>query len=369
MKFLLACGLFRHAVCLVVLVTVCTWTPIANATTYQEWKDAVVAGADFMLQYQNDDGGFPWKLTDPSLPYDSTKGSPANTLGATARGLVAAYNATGDTTYLEAADKVAALIEYRYDNAITIGSYGPPFYNKDVEFAYELAAAGGLDITSKANESAVAYFNAKLLDYESNLDIDTAAKAIYQRYVDSGWESPGAQFWMIGNWVHVAALLENQEIYSGYTGSDMAVELYGLMAAGYGTYFDPSNDVYSGIGLYGTLEGAFFAQGNAGSTGALDEIKSRLNDPESYFGFQDLGYTTYILGLLDDPAALKGSSILVDWQREDGAWIYSSGNWYGESHGEALLGLANNAIPEPASFLVWSLLAGIGIVVAGWRRR
>lgn len=343
----------------------------ASATTYQDWQDAVVSGADYLLQFQNDDGGFPWKVTNPDpLTYDSTKGSPANTLGATARGLVAAYNVTGDSTYLSAANAVADLIEYRYDNNVNIGSYGPPFYNKDVEFAYELAAAGGKDITAKANDSAVAYFNAKLADYAGDPTVTTAAQAIYQRYVDSGWATPGAQFWMIGDWVSVASHLGSEEIYTGYTGTMLAAELYSLMEAGYGTYFDPDNDIYAGIGLYGTLEGAYFGQGDAGNTGALEEVKSRLNDPANYFDYQDLGYNTFMLGLLGDPAATTGSSILVDWQNDDGAWIYGSGSWYGEVQGEALLGMANNAVtPEPASFAIWGLLTVIGLAVAGRRRR
>lgn len=212
----------RVLLCVAGILAVCVSTH-AQGYSYSDWEQAVTDGADYLLQFQLDDGGFPWRLDEEGRTnFDPSAQSPANTLGATARGLVAAYQATGNGGFLDAANDVATLIEYRYDNDVSIGSYGPPFYNKDVEFAHELANAGGTDITAKANQSAIDYFNEKLGDYSGDPNVDTPAKAVYQRYIDSGWATPGAQVWMLGNWTHCGALLGSQEITAGYTGQDFA---------------------------------------------------------------------------------------------------------------------------------------------------
>jgi hypothetical protein len=343
----------------------------ASAKSAGQWLQGVEDAADYMLQFQNDDGGFPYKLTNPvAASYDSTAGSPANTLGATARGLVAAYEVTGHTRYLNAANNVADLIEYRYDNNINVGSYGPPFYNKDIEFAYELAAAGGKDITAKAQTSAVAYFNSKL----SGSTASTAAQAVYEYYLNANWTaSPGAmsgaKMWMLGDWASVGAILGTAEISSGYTGDDFASEMNSLMENDYGNGFDPEGDTYAALGQYGMLEAAYAATGGAGNTTVLEDIRENLYSSDPSFGYQSLGYTTYLLSLLDDPAAARGSEILLSWQRDDGAWIYSDGDWYVESHGEALLGVASSPVPEPLTMLaVGSAVAGLGGYIRRRRR-
>ncbi len=336
---------------------------------YTQWRQAVASGADYLLQYRTTDGGFPWAL-DPNqqASFDPNVDGYPSTLGSTARGLLASYLAIGDSSYLAAANEVADLIEYRYDNSTSIGGYAPPFYNMDVTFAHELASVGGgRNITAKANASATAYLNSKLSAYSGDPNINTAALALRQTYIDSGWSTPGAHAWMLANWVHCGALLGAGEIYSGYTGSAFAAELYGLLEDDYGDYFDPNTDAYSTLGLVGIVEGAYFATGTSGDTDALARLKSRLATVDAWFSFQELGHTTYLLDLLGDPDATTGSVLLMDWQDPNGGWVYPSGNWYPQDSGEALLGLASVTVPEPTMILV--LTVGATMVMLRRRRR
>jgi len=72
---------------------------MVSATTLEE--GAIIAGANRLVETQNNDGG--WEWTNPNLVKTDT--SPVNTFGVTAQGLLDAYELTGNTSYLGSAEK------------------------------------------------------------------------------------------------------------------------------------------------------------------------------------------------------------------------------------------------------------------------
>lgn len=303
----------------------------ANALSYSEWYNSVETAADAMLDARNDDGSFDWKQDG-----DSTNSGSINTQGATGRGLVAAYKVTGKQEYLDAANDTANWLN---SNA---GTY---LYNKDVEFMYELAAAGGQDYTSFASQNAKSYINSK--------SGATGAQAVYDHYLNMNWVSDsgtmdGLKLWMLGEWGHVGQLLGSYEISSGYTGTVFAQEMGQLLNDYYPSY-DPYNDPttydsYGTLGLVGMLEGMFF--GGSSFANENDALYALLDKPG--LGWQDTGYKTYALSLygINKPEQLSNWII-------DGYFDTLSVGSYLESQGEALLGVASAPVPEPTTWLLF----------------
>jgi len=329
-------------------------TGTAAAVTYAEWEQAVISGADFIIDYQNNDGGWTWNIDKPVADnYDATATSPGNTFGCTARGLIRAYQLTGDSDYLTAANNAAG------------GMQSLPFYyNKDVEFAHELAAIpGGTDVTAFTDADAVSYLSGKASPGVS------AAQGLHDAYWSGAPARNGSNVWMLGEWVHVGRLLGSSEITTEYTGDDFAVEMASLVDGDYGTYFDPDPGARaSTLGLVGMLEGAFWGGGTYTNTPASEtELANRVASGALVGIPQDLGYATYSLGLMNNPIAMTGSAQLVG-MLDEGAWYSPYGEyWNSEAHGEALLGLSENPIPEPVTMA--GLMLGIGAIGGYVRRR
>jgi len=322
-------------------------TGTAGATSYAEWKQAVISGADFLITYQNDDGGWTWEIDKPvANNYDPEAASPGNTFGATARGLIRAYQLTGDADYLAAANNAAA------------GMQNLPYYfNKDVEFAHELAAIpGGMDITALTDADALEYLAGK-----------GSAQGLHDAYWSTFPDYNGANVWMLGEWVHVGRLLGSREITPGYTGNDFAEEMASLVDGDYGVEFDPDPEAAdSTLGLVGMLEAAFWGGGTYTNTLAAEtELANRVASGALVGSPQELGYATYALGLMNNPIAMTGSAQLVG-MLDNGAW-YSGDLWNSEAHGEALLGLSENPIPEPMTMA--GMVLGVGSLVGYLRRR
>jgi len=107
--------------------------------------DTIQEGADFLARFQNPDGGWPWRwniFTHPEGPGASS----VNLYGITALGLVGAYNATGDPTYLAAAEKAADHL---------VDSVAPnQLYYQDCWFLYEYSDAAGGDADALAQAKA-----------------------------------------------------------------------------------------------------------------------------------------------------------------------------------------------------------------------
>lgn len=333
-----------------------------HALNYDDWIDSITTAGDALIAAQNSDGSFDW--VNDGDPNNS--GSP-NIQGATARGLVAAYNVTGNTAYLNAANKNADWIK----NNLPTGS----MYNKDIEFLYELAAAGGNDYTAQASASAIAYVNNKI----SQTGESTGADAIYSRYKNSAWVASagtldGLKYWMIGEWGDVGRLLGDTEIFTGYSGYDMAKGIGTLMANDFAIYtsdlsVDPYES-YSTLGIVGILEGLDAGIDSGGfysnTQTVIDFLSGRVENGTGTDGWQSLGYATYALSLFDASSSLTGRDNLAAWI--DGGYFDTGVGSYPESMGEALLGLSSAAapVPEPATVLLF----GIGLLgIAGVSRK
>ena len=318
-----------------------------HALSYEDWLGSVVTAGDAMLEAQNDNGSFDWRQNN-----DYTDSGAANTQGATGRGLVAAYLVTGDSKYLDGANEVATFI---INNTSGL-------YNKDIEFLFELADAGGDDHTTFATTQAVNYINDKVSNYDSGT---SGAQAIYNRYEDVAWagtadEIDGLKLWMIGEWGHVGQLIGDTEIYTGYTGLDLAAETGTLLNDVFSTW-DPETDNtlnYAGdtLGLVGILEGLAFGGLDYSNEEAV--IQALLDNETT--GWQDTAYKTYALSLFN----INQPEQLSAWI-DAGYFDTTTEGAYLESMGEALLGVASAPVPEPTTMLLF----GLGLLgVAGISR-
>ena len=77
----------------------------AHAVNYDDWIDSIITAGDALITAQNTDGSFDW--VNDGNPGNSGSN---NVQGATARGLVAAYEQTGLTRFLDAANANAEWI-------------------------------------------------------------------------------------------------------------------------------------------------------------------------------------------------------------------------------------------------------------------
>jgi len=113
---------------------------LTNPAPGSDAYTAVQRGGDFLVWAQNDDGGFDWKWNILSDPKPGS--SSANQFGVTSKGLIGAYNVTGDTKYLNAAKKAADALKAVIDGGTT------PYF-QDCWLLSEYADASG-DATYQA---------------------------------------------------------------------------------------------------------------------------------------------------------------------------------------------------------------------------
>lgn len=157
------------------------------ATAYDKLADgdlkdsvyqAVKNTGDLLVEYQNADGGWAWRwnyLAEPVPP------SASNCFGVTAKGLIAAYNVTGDAQYLDATDATAGYLEAE---ATASGI----LYMQDAWFLYEYsdAVGGDSDALAAAKTGLEGY-----MKKSGETDAAAAADWLFDYYVYDAYGGKG----------------------------------------------------------------------------------------------------------------------------------------------------------------------------------
>lgn len=198
---------------------------IALTKTLANVDSAIRNGANRLIQTQYSDGTWAWQNPDihPSTQYPGIN----NTLGVTARGLVKAYVATGEISYLNAAKKTADLLVSKTpdgfgpDGAGTTGKH--KVYGQDITFLVEFA-----DAWAYAGNDAGAYYS-KANDYMAAVLYSPNRFCIggcaghADQLVSSNYNSrqPNLYGWDINGWVEAA-------VKTGYT--DFAQDIVSSMS-------------------------------------------------------------------------------------------------------------------------------------------
>lgn len=312
-----------------VLVAAAMFVPTAMGALVDH-REAAADGADRLLENQFEDGAFPWIV--------GNDGKYQNVQGVTAQGLLDAYRATANETYLEAAgDNAAWLADYMADNP---GEYSSA---PNVYFLAEYALLSqNLDDLELARQA----FDNAIQDERWEDNPTALAEHILQSRVNQGHTNLG--LWDVGLFVRAA-----QDI--GHT--DAADEIAAVLVeqAEEQTIVDPFDETatHYEIGLAGLLFGLAEAD-VVGHQEILDKAAAALADEQGEDGsipgdiYGDVQTTAYAaLGFIaigDLAPALDACDWLVDAQEDDGAWL-AGGTEYAETNSEAVQALATCTLP------------------------
>jgi hypothetical protein len=188
---------------------------IALTKTLDNVDSAIRNGANRLVQTQKNDGTWQWSNPDTTLTATQYPGT-NNTLGVTARGLVKAYAATGDITYLNAARKTADLLVSKTpdgfgpDDAGTTGKH--KVYGQDITFLVEFADAWAY----AGNDAGIYYSKANdymaFVLYSPNRLCAGGCAGHADQLVLNNYNSrqPNLYGWDISGWVEAA-------VKTGYT--------------------------------------------------------------------------------------------------------------------------------------------------------
>jgi len=116
------------------------WDELPDGNLKNAVGQAVKNTGDLLVKYQNADGGWAWRWNYATEPMPE---SASNCFGITAKGLIAAYAVTGETKYLDAAEKTADYLE-------TVADTTGKLYMQDAWFLYEYSDAVGGDTDAEA---------------------------------------------------------------------------------------------------------------------------------------------------------------------------------------------------------------------------
>lgn len=365
----------------VLILSTLTLGPV-SATIYDEQLVVVNEMATYLVNNQNDDGGWDWiQPADGKGDPDSTTGSTVNTAGATARGLIAAYAETGNINYLNTAVKTG---EYIVDNITTVvGAHKDSLFLNELDQAMQAAGLdnsyAGQTFAGHAGDSvdaAVAVFesgtytNSRGTVYtwvaSGDLEYDILNAFITFRG-DGTDEYAGLTLWETGEWAQ--ALYEIDYTSYGANALNLADLLFDETIGADGIFGttddgfvgpDTYEDWWWGLGLSGLLEGMATAGSDQGD---IDKVVAELSSMGTYDDYQNAGYYALAMELAgEESLAIAAGLDIYNAFIADGV-NNGYGSVYVESLGEALHGLSNNPVPEPTTMVLFSLgilgLAGV----------
>jgi len=312
---------------------------------------AIKYGADRLVETQNNDGTWEWSNPDTDPATTSYPGT-NNILGVTAKGLVRAYLATGNLTYLEAAKKTADLLVSKTpdgfgpDDAGTTGKH--KVYGQDITFLMEFADAwtqaghDGSAYSAKADEYMVYILN------NANRLCATGCSGHADQLVESQFaaRTPNLYGWDIEGWVEAA-------VRTGHT--TFASEVVSNMSSHYGSLSKTATGPLGGtgacyvLGLSGYLQSYILSGKTPAEYSAIkNQLLSELDTDGSFkiYAGTDDGIkqsAAYALMALNHTTTDMTGTVnyLVTSQSSGGIWIENDGKEYTEVDSEILTALSS----------------------------
>jgi hypothetical protein len=286
----------------------------ANAST-------VIKTADRLVALQNSsDAGWDWIVTNATA--HSKSASATNIYGVTALGLLEAYKLTGNSSYLDAAKKVADAIvagkSQRTDGSRSIRS-------PDYRFLVEYGIISG-------DSTYISYARSKWDSDVANVTYYTSPEAMYNHLATTWMNDTGIDVWELSNFGLSAFAVKDT------TWANKAADV----VASYPLTINDSDD-YRFIGWGNALR--FLCTVNATKysaniTSLVTTLKNtQLSDGSWNSDTQDTAYVIMGLnaaGAID--SAKRGVEWLVTTQQSNGGWLAESKE-YSETDSEAIQAL------------------------------
>jgi len=327
-------------------------------------NDAIKYGADRLVETQKNDGTWQWSNPDTN---PANTGYPAinNILGVTAKGLVRAYLATGNVSYLDAAKKTADLLVNKTpdgfgpDDAGTTGKH--KVYGQDITFLMEFADAwtiaghNGSTYSAKADDYMVSILNNANRFCATGCTNNASGLVQY----NFNGRQPNLYGWDIEGWVE-AAVRTGHTTFASEVVSNMSSHLGSLSSTATGTL--GGTGAYYVLGLSGYLQsyiltGKTPAEYSAIKTQLLSELDTN-GSFKIYAGTDDGIKQTaaYALMALNHTTTDMTGTVdyLVNSQSSGGIWFENDGTEYTEVDSEILTALVTTDNTKPVITLLGS---------------
>ena len=318
--------------------------PVPTAFSPSVYENAIIRAADRLVSLQSStDFGWDW-VVDGEPPWTGV--SSQNLYGVTALGLVYAYEITGNSTYLMAAENAA--------NHMTSGAHpeNGDFYNNgwgydsDYIFLVQLAEASGNSSYKTYALTAWAWQKANVSRYA-----DGNQTQLWD-YLANNWVGPGyygLAAWECGQW-GLAALEMGDTAWAANMASNVIDANMGLIALPMTTPYIENNytNDYVNLGMGSALK---FLATLGGYASDVTTLKNQLESNQLCDGGWDFELTAtpgesqttayVIMGLQaagDYAAARKGADWLAATQLPNGGW-QGSPDEYSEVDSETMQAL------------------------------